>query len=141
MRKAYSGLRARLRAMALGLSSRRAPWLVLGVGLVATLAAAWELERAQRARERSRLLSEAHAAEDLIREHLLGVESLLYATRAMLAAHPDVDRDGFLRYAESLNISQRFPALSGLSISKRDGDHYRLAETWPFDEKLIGHDF
>jgi signal transduction histidine kinase len=107
------------------------PLLVFLLGLLSTLAATYQFERASAARDHARF--ERFSADKVraIEERLSAYYNLLRGAAGLLAAKPDTSRADWALYVERTRIQELYPGAQGvgyaLRISADDRDRVTLA--------------
>ncbi|HEX2830426.1 MAG TPA: CHASE domain-containing protein [Burkholderiales bacterium] len=85
------------------------PWLVLLIGVPASIYLFVVLNQAVEEVARSRFEREASEAKGLIEVRIHFYADILYGLRALFATQPNVSRLDFHRYVRSLDLKQRYP--------------------------------
>ncbi|HEV2146686.1 MAG TPA: CHASE domain-containing protein [Longimicrobiaceae bacterium] len=96
-----------------------APWMVLAVSLLLTVAATLALDAATRDRERMRFENAVEAAVDRIDGRLEVYLTTLRGGAALFAASDSVTPEEFRAYAERLEVQRRFPGVQGIGWTRR----------------------
>lgn len=99
---------------------RTLPALVLVAGLLASLAAGWQVERMARAKDRERFNQAVAEAHVTVAARLQTYLAALRAGAALFAAQGgEVTRDEFRAFAERLDLPNVYPGIQGLGFSVR----------------------
>jgi two-component sensor histidine kinase/CHASE1-domain containing sensor protein len=94
------------------------PWLVLAIGLLASVAAAWQVDRLSRAKDLDRFNSAVQGAHDDISDRLQAYIGVLRATAGLVAARDGaVNRREFHAFAERLQLPRIYPGIQGVGYS------------------------
>ena len=105
---------ARLKGMIPGL-----PVLILVLGLSATAAGGWVIERLAAAREQQRFDALVDQANGAIADRLATYVAVLRASAGLFAASDGVSYEEFRRFSQRVQLAQRYPGIQGLGYSAR----------------------
>src|SRR5712664_2270374 len=88
------------------------PWLVMTVGITASLFLFAVIRDTVENVARLRFEREAKDANSIIEGRLRSYSDVLYALRAMFASEDPVDRLRFHRFVESVDLKHRYPGFT-----------------------------
>lgn len=109
----------RVRAALPGRRSSSVPYLVLLLALLLTVAAAYYIAVTDQAKGRLRFDNLVQQSNDRITTRLNAYISALRGVGGLLAAAPNLDRDGFHVYVDRLRLSANYPGIQGIGFSRR----------------------
>jgi len=92
---------------------------VLAAGLALTALATWAFHESVSALDESRFRREVASARKSIAARLDAYVGVLFATRGLFEADPDVTLDEFRAFADELAVDARYPGIQGLGFSLR----------------------
>lgn len=108
-----------LRAVHDVLARPAAAWLLLGIGLLATLLASagawWQI----RSRDEAQFFAHTEVLRNGLVQEFDRYVGLLSSARALWEIHPPVVRDEWRHFAESMDLSASFPGLQALGYVER----------------------
>jgi signal transduction histidine kinase len=96
-----------------------APWVVLAVSLLLTLAGTLAVDAAARGRDRLRFENAVQAAGDRVTGRLEVYLATLRGGAALFAASDSVTEEEFRAYTERLEVQRRFPGVQGIGWTRR----------------------
>ncbi len=106
-----------------GAASRpRAPWtpyLVLGVSLLVTLAATWQVANTSRTAERAGFERQLESARDEIEKRMATYIGFLRATRGLFGAAGLVTREDFRVFIDATEVQETYPGIQGVGVGRR----------------------
>lgn len=108
------------------------PWLVLAIGIPASLFLFTYIERSVENVARLRFERQAKDANDIIEGRLRAYGDVLYALRALFATGSNIDRLRFRRFVEALDLKRRYPGFISLNYAA----HVRRSEKERFEEAV-----
>ena len=102
------------------MNSRRylLPALILIVGLLASLAVAWQFARAEERRSQLRFGNAAAGARTAVENKMQIQMSLLRGAEGLFAASGEVTAEEFARYTERLRLAKNHPGVLGLGFAE-----------------------
>lgn len=96
------------------------PFVVLALGLVASAAVTYTVERATTERDRTRFDNVGRSVHDRIELRLSSYEAVLRSTAAIFAIHDAaVSRTQFARYVERADVQRVYPGIQGIGFVRR----------------------
>jgi PAS domain S-box-containing protein len=101
------------------LAQPAAAWVLLGMGLLATVLASAGAWRQSRSQEEVRFLAHTEALRNRVVHELDRYVQLLNGARALWGIHPPTARDEWRNYVESLELPASFPGLQALGYVER----------------------
>jgi signal transduction histidine kinase/CHASE1-domain containing sensor protein/CheY-like chemotaxis protein len=96
-----------------------APWAALSGSLALTVAVAAFVFVNGRTRERARFVLAVHANVERIQARVEVYLAMLRGCAALLAAQPDLHPREFHRYAERIDLEDRYPGVQGVGFARR----------------------
>jgi PAS domain S-box-containing protein len=94
-------------------------WLLLAVGLLATLLLSLGAWHQVRSRDETQFIARTEAVRQGLLQEFDRYAQMLQSSRALWAIHPQVTRDEWRLYVDSLALSNTFPALRALGYIER----------------------
>ena len=94
------------------------PLVVLAIGLLASAAAGWQVERLTRAKDQERFEVTVQQAQDDILSRMQAYIAVLRAAAGLVAAEEgSVTREQFRAFAERLQLARVYPGIQGVGYS------------------------
>ncbi len=93
------------------------PWLVLAIGVPASICLALLIQNSVERVARLRFEREANSANSIIDDRLRSYSDVLYALRALFATDEPIDRRRFHFFVESLDLKHRYPGFISLNYA------------------------
>ncbi|HVI33400.1 CHASE domain-containing protein [Phenylobacterium sp.] len=94
------------------------PLVVLAIGLLASAAAGWQVERLSRAKDQERFQGAVQQAQDDILNRMQAYIGVLRATAGLVAAEDGaVTREQFAAFAQRLQLARVYPGIQGVGYS------------------------
>lgn len=107
------------------------PWLVLAVGLAASLLLFRFIENSVQHVASLRFEREANTANGIVEDRLRSYSDVLYGLRALFASDYPLDRLKFHRFIEALDLKRRYPGFDSLNyaayVNARDKSAFEQA--------------
>ncbi len=95
------------------------PYLVLAISLVATAVASFDAEGVVQRQDDARFRHDVDMAIDAIKSRASEQVTLLRGTAAFVAAQPQVDRQSFRTYVQTLNLAKNYPGVLGIGFDRK----------------------
>lgn len=109
------------------MQQRRAlPIVILVLGLVASLAAAWLLARTEEQRREARFEGATDAIVGAIESRMLAQLTLLRGAAGFFNASDEVTRDDFSAFVGRLRLERNYPGVLGIGYAAAAADHAAL---------------
>jgi len=96
-----------------------AAWLLLGIGLIATVLGSVGAWRQVRSRDEARFLARTEALQAVLVQQLDRYVRVLHSARALWEVHPPVSQEEWRSYVQRLELSDSFPGLHALAYVER----------------------
>lgn len=94
------------------------PLVVLAIGLLASAAAGWQVERLSRAKDQERFQATVQQAQDDILNRMQAYIGVLRATAGLVAAEDGaVAREQFAAFSQRLQLARVYPGIQGIGYS------------------------
>lgn len=122
------------------------PVAVLALGLLSTAGATWALAEVSRGRSALRFASSTAQMRATLEGRIGAQVSLLRGVAGLFAASDSVDREGFRRYVEQLDLRANYPGVQGVGFSARvsppasEAGAQRLREAFEARARAMGLD-
>ena len=101
------------------LAQPAAAWLLLGVGLLATLLASVGAWRQIQSRDEARFIARTEALQAMLLQEFDRYVQVLNSAQALWEIHPPVGQEEWRRYVRSLDLSDSLPGLHALGYVER----------------------
>lgn len=92
---------------------------VLGLGMLATLAATVSVHRAVRSQDELQFNADISVIQSRIRNRIERYVNALTHARALFQSVPELDRKTFREYIQGLELEKAYPGIQGLGFTKR----------------------
>ena len=114
------------------------PWVLLGTGVVVSLALYMVIRENVESAAEERFDNRVTETKQVVERRILSYAEVLYGARALFATGDSVSRVQFHRFVEALNLKSRFPGFDVMNYATYvvAGDKQRFVETVRRDTSL-----